>query len=103
MTIRSVMCVAKGVAGEWEALCLDFDIAVQGDSFDNVRDLLHDAIEGYVSDVSREDAETARRLLQRRAPLGVRAKWAIGQFVHQLRHGSQDRELRAAFDMPCQA
>lgn len=103
MSMISVLCVAKGLPGDWEAMCLDLDIAVQGESFEDVRERLHAAIEGYVEDASREDKETARRLLSRRAPFSVRAKWAVGQFFHQLRHGSGDRELRATFDMPCPA
>lgn len=103
MSNMSVLCVAKGFPGDWEAMCLDLDIAVQGESFDEVRELLHGAIETYIEDASREDDATARRLLTRRAPFGVRAKWLIGQIVHQLRHASGDRELRATFDMPCPA
>ena len=33
---RMVRCYAKGHTGDWEAICLDLDIAVQGESFEDV-------------------------------------------------------------------
>jgi hypothetical protein len=73
-------CVARGRGERWEALCLDFDLAVQGRSFDEVRHLLSEAISTYVQDASAESEVNRRRLLSRRVPFHVRLLWALRFF-----------------------
>jgi hypothetical protein len=73
--IMDIVCFARGRPGEWEALCIDFDIAVQGESFDDVRQALDCAIKDYVAAAQEEDAETRIKLLNRRAPWHVRMLW----------------------------
>ncbi len=41
---RIVRCVAEGRGDEWEAICLDLDIAMQGQSFEDVFASLNKAI-----------------------------------------------------------
>ncbi len=100
MAHQHVQCFARGVPGSWEAICIDFDIAVQGSSYDDVRAMLDEAIASYVVDAQREDARTSARLLSRRSPLFVRVKLVAGWILHQFRH---DRSLSASFDLPCPA
>jgi hypothetical protein len=102
MSEKRLLCFARGRANEWEAICLDFDLAVQGRSFDEVRDLLMESVTTYVEDVAKEDSRTADRLLNRRAPLHVRTHYLLGWILHVLggRHGS---ELQANFEIPCRA
>jgi hypothetical protein len=70
--VGNLVCFAKGRPGDWEAICLTFDIAVQGASEDEVQHSLREAIVLFLQSV-REEADPAvrRKLLKRRAPLGV--------------------------------
>jgi hypothetical protein len=70
------LCVARGGGDRWEALCLDLDLAVQGQSSDEVRALLEEAVNTYVEDASAEAEPARSRLLARRVPLHVRLAWA---------------------------
>jgi hypothetical protein len=77
---ESLLCVARVQSGNWEALCLDLDLAVQGRSFDEVRNLLEEAVSTYIEDATAE-AEPARlELLSRRVPFHVRLTWAFRFF-----------------------
>ena len=99
----TVLCVARGRGNEWEAFCLDLDLAVQGQSFDEVRVLLREAITTYVEDAEAEDQATQRRLLNRRAPLYVRLLWAWRFFRAALSGRGTSRDSSAWFPMPCHA
>lgn len=45
---NSVHCFAEGNGASWEAFCLDFDLAVQGRSFEDVYAKLNDQIALYI-------------------------------------------------------
>lgn len=63
-------CYAERVGDQWQAFCLDFCLAAQGDTFQEVREKLEAMIAEYVYDaLSGEDKEYAEQLLARRAPL----------------------------------
>lgn len=66
---KFVRCYAEGRGSEWEAFCLDFDLAVQGDSLEDVVKSLHEQINLYVEGVLELPAADQRRLFARRAPL----------------------------------
>lgn len=68
----SVLCVIRGREGSVEGLCLDFDLAVHGRSYEEVERRLEHAIKTYIEDVSLEDEANRVRLLNRRAPLSTR-------------------------------
>ncbi|WP_295445611.1 DUF1902 domain-containing protein [uncultured Thiodictyon sp.] len=56
-------------SGVWVALCLDFDLAAQGETFEEARDHLDAMINDYVEDaLTGEDRDHAAALLNRRAP-----------------------------------
>ena len=99
---KKVQCYARGSEEGWEAMCVDLDIAVQGSSFDEVKRLLDEAVRSYAEDACAEDGATARRLLNRRAPLGVRLGMAASYVVHAT-FARNDNECRAGFDLPCHA
>jgi predicted RNase H-like HicB family nuclease len=85
MAERTLQCYAHGHPdGVWEAICIDLDIAVQGRSFAEVREFLQTAIESYVEQAKQERPEDAERLLNRRSPLHVRARYALGAAVGRL-------------------
>src|SRR5215475_4149213 len=85
-----LVCVAHGHAQSWEAICLDFDLAVQGHSLAEVRDSIEQAIIDYI-EAARAEAEPARsRLLSRRAPFWVRLGWAFRFFIRTISGKNRD-------------
>lgn len=63
-----IKCYAKQDEGVWVAVCLDFCLATQGDSFDEAKLKLEEQINFYV-DEALQDKEHGSQLLSRRAPL----------------------------------
>ena len=77
-------CYAWSNADGWEAICVDFDLAAQGDSFEEVRSELFDAI-GTLLLYAEELPESERnRLLNRKAPLSLRLKLEVLHRLSQL-------------------
>ena len=99
----TVWCYAHGRDGDWEALCVDLDIAVQGRSFEEVRGLLNEAVATYAEDACKERPEVARQLLRRKSPFWVRMQFFAGVLIHRMLQSKSDREYRAGFDLPCPA
>lgn len=98
-----VLCFASGRGSEWQAHCLDFDIAVEGASFDDVSKVLEQAIATYVADAHAEAPANQERLLSRRAPIMVRAGW-IARFIYAVvLSRTKDTMLRHSFTLPCPA
>jgi hypothetical protein len=63
-------CYAEKFDHQWQAFCLDLNLAAQGDSFPDVHRKLDAMICEYVTDaVVGQDKEYAEQLLNRRAPL----------------------------------
>ncbi|MEO6717060.1 MAG: hypothetical protein ABIM50_07405 [Novosphingobium sp.] len=101
-TNRSLQCFAHGRDGDWEAICIDLDIAVQGTSFQEVQSTLNDAVRSYASLVSNEDPVTRANLLNRKAPWHVIAKLWIGILISGILDGRRGEE-QASFPLPCPA
>lgn len=99
---RRLLCFAHGRNGEWEAICVDLDIAVQGRSPDEVRVLLNEAIATYIADAKAESPEVAARLLNRRAPWWVRARHVLSFTLYALSSRSNGDD-QAGFSVPCHA
>ena len=78
---RIVRCVAEGRGDEWEAICLDLDIAVQGQSFEDVFASLNKAIVLHIEAALDLPEADRRRLLHRPVPLSVK----LGVFWPALR------------------
>jgi predicted RNase H-like HicB family nuclease len=72
---KTLRCYAQEHSGEWEAICLDLDIAVQGASFEEVFHSLDDAVQLYLESVKSLPESERDRLLNRPAPLSVRLKF----------------------------
>ncbi|MSO88756.1 MAG: hypothetical protein EXQ89_02080 [Rhodospirillaceae bacterium] len=98
-----IRCYAEGHANEWRAVCLDYDIAVEGRSFREVYDSLLDAVFIYVQRAQELPEAERAKLLRRAAPLPERLKmfwWA----VRASQFGSdKDDNCRASFTVPCAA
>lgn len=73
---RDLKCYVWGRRQVWEAICVDLDIAVSGDSAAEVEDALKVAVEGYLEAVAEMPPQDRQQLLHRRAPWHVRAKLA---------------------------
>ena len=76
-TIKSkhliLRCYANKSDGQWQAFCIDYCLAAQGDSFTEVKQKLENQINEYLYDaLVGEDIEFADYLLSRKAPLKQR-------------------------------
>jgi hypothetical protein len=90
---------AKSMRG---ALCIDFDIAVQGVSFNQVKPEIEDAIVDYITAAREEDAATCACLLARRAPSWVMPAWSLRVLWSAWRHNSS-HDTSASFPVACPA
>ena len=99
---RMLRCYAKGHTGDWEAICLDLDIAVQGESFEDVFHSLNEGISLYLDTVDElSDADRAR-LRRRRAPLPIRLEFFFFALRSLFGKGDDD-DSRHQFTVPCAA
>lgn len=78
---RTLHCYATGRDGQWEAICLDLDIAVQGRSFEEVQEMLAKAVAMHFERVMELPAEERADLLHRPVPLLVRLRFALEGFL----------------------
>ncbi len=99
---RVLHCYAEGRGGEWEAICLDLDIAVQGTSFEEVHHSLKTAITLYLETVDALPERDQADLLNRPAPLSVRLKF-FAQAAQFLIRNRQDGKHRHQFTIPAAA
>jgi hypothetical protein len=67
MRPRNIRCYAEGRPGKWEAFCLDFDLSVEGSSFQDVYDKLNVQVSHYLDSVKDLPPGEQLRLLNRRA------------------------------------
>ena len=102
MASRSLRCYAEGRDGEWEAICLDLDIAVQGSSFEEVFSSLQQAISLYLASVTDLPPQEQRALLHRPAPFPVRFKFLTHALRGLFADSDGDRR-RHQFTMPLAA
>jgi predicted RNase H-like HicB family nuclease len=96
---RSLRCYAEGRDGDWEAICLDLDIAVQGGSFEEVFSSLRESISLYLESVTDLPPEEKRDLLHRPAPFSLRFKF-LAHALRGLFADSDGDKLRHHFAMP---
>jgi hypothetical protein len=100
--MTSVRCFAHGRDADWEAICIDFDIAVQGRSFDEVKSLLNGAVQTYIQDACKEEPVVRDRLLNRRAPWHVRLALTARLVFFNVFDG-RNGEAQASFPVACPA
>ena len=100
---REFRCYAWGGGTEWQALCVDPDIAVQGASFKEVEASLATAVEMYLEAVSELPSDERRALLRRRAPWHVRVGLAGGVRLRGLFGGRWPRGFTFRPRMPAAA
>ena len=95
-------CYAEGRDGGWEAICLDLDIAVQGESFASVYRALDAAIAAYLDTVQDLPEDARARLMKRKAPLTVRLSF-LGRAARTLLWGARTDAQYADFTLPVAA
>jgi predicted RNase H-like HicB family nuclease len=72
-----IKCYAKRQEGAWVAVCIDFCLATQGESFEEAKRKLEEQIYFYV-DEALQDKEYGSQLLCRRAPI---SSWVEYYFI----------------------
>jgi predicted RNase H-like HicB family nuclease len=102
LATRTLHCYAEGRDGDWEAVCLDLDIAVQGRSFEEVFGSLQEAISLYLKTVADLPADQQPALLRRPVPFFVRLKFLTHAARGMFAGGDTDRQ-RHQFTMPLAA
>jgi predicted RNase H-like HicB family nuclease len=99
---RTLHCYAEGRDGGWEAICLELDIAVQGDSFAEVYQALDEAIAAYLETVHDLPEGERRHLLRRKAPMSVRISFLLRAF-RTILFGRDNDPQYAGFTLPVAA
>ncbi len=90
-----VRCYAETHENQWQAICIDLNLAAQGDSFEDAREKLTEQILDYLEDaLVGEDKEFAGHLLNRPAPLEYRLKYHWHHARKHINHGMH-KALRA--------
>lgn len=72
-------CYAENESGNWVAVCIDLNLAAQGQTFEETKVKLEAMIDEYIHDaLVGEDKAFAAQLLSRKAPLSLRLRyWSI--------------------------
>ena len=83
----NLKCYAYGGGASWEAICVDLNVAVCGNSQREVQASLRKAVDLYLETVATLPAAEQRGFLSRRAPWHTRAKLAILTWLSALRSG----------------
>jgi predicted RNase H-like HicB family nuclease len=95
--------IAHGRNGQWEAFSLDFDMAVQGRSFEEVSELLKEAIHAYVATAMEQPEPARSKLLRRTVPLRVRLLWGVKIALWTMFHKKRTEESTFGFPVSCPA
>ena len=74
----------EGSGASWHGMCIDLDIAAQGESLDEVRSVLMDMVNTYLESVVTYPEPERHRLLNRKAPLAIRMKFMLRFFMAYL-------------------
>lgn len=76
-------CYAYGNGQNWQAICTDLDIAVDGASLEDVRESLTGCIDLYLEGLDGLPVDERQRFLARKAPWHLRTKLAILTWLHR--------------------
>lgn len=95
---KIVVCYAEGTQDTWEAFCVDFDLAVQGRSFEEVYQKLDKQIGVFLEGVMALAENERAHLLNRKMPLIARVKLFSNVFWPVF--SSRSNKLHHAYDVP---
>jgi hypothetical protein len=93
-------CYAGRTQGQWQAFCIDFDLAVQGETFAEAYDALDLAVHEYLDRVRTLPEPDRSRLLKRRAPIGSRIAFLSAVVRTALRPRAGDEETTFGYTLP---
>ena len=102
MMRRILRFYAEGREGDWEAICLDLDIAVQGGSFADVFHALNDSVGLHLAAVADLPEKERGHLLHRPAPFLMRLKFLTYVLRALFTLGDED-QCRHHFTLHCPA
>lgn len=101
-----VRCYAEQRESLWVAVCVDFGLAAQGDSFNDASHKLDEQIREYVFDaIAGPDRQFGAQLLQRKAVLSQRLRYHVIKLlgrVHAFRDG-RHRAFKEPLPLPLAA
>ena len=98
---KLLRCYAERHEGRWEAFCVDFDIAVQGSTFEEVYRMLNVSVTDYIERVNELPARDRQRLLRRRAPFWSRLRFLFAFLVTLLRSTGGDDDEMHGYTLAC--
>mgnify|MGYP003388141686 FL=1 len=95
---------AEGQDKLWKVVCLDFDVAVRGDSFQDALESLDIAMSEYVQYIRRLPEDEQSALLGRKAPFALLIKfaWLVFQAIFKP-NSNGDGEGSAGIMLPSPA
>ena len=84
---------AEGQDKLWKVVCLDFDVAVRGDSFQDALESLDIAMSEYVQYIRRLPEDEQSALLGRKAPFALLIKfaWLVFQAIFKPNSNGEGR------------
>lgn len=97
-------CYAVNENDVWSAVCINFSLAAQGNSFADAKRKLNAQIGDYVKDAFTVDREHADYLLNRKAPLAQRLTWyalLVRSNLHALKSASARLFTQPLPVVPC--
>lgn len=84
LTIR---CYAERKDGLWIAVCPQFTLATQGDTYEEAKGKLESQIQSYIVEALTIDRQHAGDLLSRKAPLQLRWKYTLARIKSHFGQG----------------
>ena len=98
---RGLLCTLEERDGRWEAICLDLDIAVAADTFDDALRDLEQGIRSYIEAAGQEAPADRERLMSRSAPISLRVKSVAKFLLLALTHRADRHQGGGSFILPC--
>ena len=95
---RQLRCFAEKRGQQWQAFCLELNLAVQADTLKDAEHKLHDMVRSYVKlAMEQNDAKHQRDMLFRPAPLSIQLRYVYvclmvslaRLFAQPRRHGAR--------------
>ena len=96
----TVRCYAYGHGSDWQAICVDFNIAVGGTSFHEARESLDACIQMYLERVAELPSDEQKRFLNRKSPWLVRARLTCMAWLSSVRSVSAFQEFTIPSHFP---
>jgi hypothetical protein len=102
--VHTLKLYIEGYQGRWEAICVDYDIAVQAHTLDAVIESMKTAISMYLERAHELSPKERAALLRRRAPWSVRFGFVARAIASSLmRPDRSNGKTTAEFLIPCPA